>query len=272
MLYWINILAYLLSLVLSFVATPYILNMLIENKCVCLNYREESIPISVGLLFIIVQTITCSGISILGKIEIEKTMIYLVAFILIGLVGLLDDLVGDKKVKGFRGHIISLFKGKLTTGGLKASVGFLVSLIVSLSISKNIYEIVLNTLLIALFTNLINLFDLRPGRAGKVFIGISVVLLFTSKIKGLSIILFSLLGILTRYLPIDLKAKGMMGDIGSNSLGITLGIYCALTHTIHAKIIYLCLLIVIQLASEFISFSKLIEKNKILRFIDNLGR
>ena len=31
------------------------------------------------------------------------------------------------------------------------------------------------------------------------------------------------------YFPMDLKAKAMMGDVGSNILGITLGIYCTLS-------------------------------------------
>lgn len=271
--YKISILSFFISMILSIIGIPFLLNMLKDNNCLCINYKNEEIPSSMGLLFIIVQTITLSLMNLFIAEDLRHyVLIYLVAFILIGLVGLLDDLVGDKNVKGFKGHIKSLLKGKLTTGGLKASVGFLVALIISLYISNSIIETIINTLLISLFTNLINLFDLRPGRASKVFILVSIILLITSWYNDLSILLFSFFGILFRYLPIDLKANAMMGDIGSNSLGITLGAYCAITHDLKIKIIYLVVLIVVQMLSEFVSFSKIIEKNKFLRYIDNLGR
>ena len=37
-----------------------------------------------------------------------------------GLVGIYDDLIGDKEVKGLKGHFISFLKGNPTTGGIKA--------------------------------------------------------------------------------------------------------------------------------------------------------
>lgn len=271
-----NIISLIISGVVTAIGTPFIFNMLKENNCLCLNYRREEIPTSMGLIFIIVQTFT---VGLIGFIHREKLLdlfylpiLYLVGLIFIALVGLFDDLVGDKNIKGFKGHISSFFKGTLTSGGLKAGVGLLVSLFISIYISRSAIEIVVNTLIISLFTNLLNLFDLRPGRAGKVYILISIVLLLTSNMRELDFIMYSLFGILVIYLPMDLRAKAMMGDIGSNSLGLSLGVYCAITHGLIPKIIYLILLICIQIISEFISFSSIIEKNKFLRYIDNLGR
>jgi len=246
--------------------------MLKDNNCTCLNYKKEEIPTSMGLLFVIVQTFT---VGLMGFFITEFThyvLLYLVGLIFIALAGLFDDLVGDKFVKGFKGHIKSFFKGTLTSGGLKAGIGFLVSLIISIYISKNIVEVIINTLVISLFTNLLNLFDLRPGRAGKVFVLISINLLVTTSTSKFDFILYSFIGILIRYLPMDLKAKAMMGDIGSNALGISLGAYCAMTHDLKSKIIYLIVLVCIQVIAEFVSFSKIIEQNRLLRFFDNLGR
>ena len=271
-IYIINIISLLMSTIISFIGTPFIFNMLNDSNCLCLNYRKERIPSSMGLLFVIVQTITVILIGFYLKRDITKILLYLVGFILIGLIGLLDDLIGDEKVKGLKGHIKSFFKGRLTTGGLKAGIGFLVAVLISLYISKSIIEAILNILVISLFTNLINLFDLRPGRASKVFIIMSVILILTSENNYFNFILFSFFGILIRYLPIDLKAKCMMGDIGSNILGFTLGVYCVFTHSMNVKIIYLLILIIIQMIAEFISFSKIIEKNSFLRFLDKLGR
>lgn len=266
-----NIISLSISAVLTVIGTPFIYNMLKDNSCTCPNYKNEDIPTSMGLIYIIVQTFTVGLVGLLSG-ELYYSILYLVGLIFIGLVGLFDDLVGDKNVKGFRGHITSFFKGTLTSGGLKAGVGFLVALLISSYISKGVVEIILNTLIISLFTNFLNLFDLRPGRAGKVFIILVIILLITSNTGKFDFVLYSFLGILIRYLPMDLKAKSMMGDIGSNALGITIGIYCVMTHDFKIKVIYLIVLISIQLLSEFISFSKVIEKNKFLSFIDNLGR
>ena len=133
-------------------------------------------------------------------------------------------------------------------------------------------DIVVNTLIIALFTNLINLFDLRPGRSIKIFILLSIIMLFTSSIKEYNFIFYSFYGILVIYFPLDLKAKSMTGDVGSNVLGITLGIFCGLTHSLIVKSIYLFILIIIHIIAEKVSFSNIIEKNKVLKFMDDLGR
>ncbi len=111
----------------------------------------------------------------------------------------------------------------MTTGLLKAGMGFFYCFIYIHNFSKNILDIVINTLVISLFTNLINLFDLRPGRSIKVFLLMSIIMLLTSTIIEYNFILYSIYGILFIYFPIDLKAKAMMGDIGSNAIGITLG-------------------------------------------------
>lgn len=269
---YFNIIGFIVSLVLSYIGSPMIFNMLYESKTIGFNYKNEKIPICMGLLFIFVQSITIVVINILCKGEIKYTIHYLFAFILIGIAGLLDDLIGDENIKGFKGHIKSFFKGKLTTGGIKAGIGFFVALFLSLVISKSLTEIIVNTLIIALFTNLTNLFDLRPGRSIKVFLLISVILLLTSFISEYNFILYSFYGILIIYFPLDLKAKSMMGDIGSNTLGLTLGVFCAFTHTLSLKLIYLLLLIVTHILAEKISFSTIIENNKVLTYLDKMGR
>ena len=267
-----SILSFVISVVISYIGAPMIWNMLHKSNTFSSNYRNEDIPICMGLLFMFVQSISISIILLLIQDNVKYIISYLFAFTLIGLTGLLDDLIGDKNVKGFKGHIKSFFKGNLTTGGIKAGIGFFVALFIAVIISKNLIEIIVNTLIIALFTNLTNLFDLRPGRSIKVFILISIIMLFTSDIKGYNFLLYSFYGILVIYFPLDLKAKSMMGDVGSNVLGITLGVFCGFTHNLIVKFVYLFLLIFIHIMAEKISFSKIIEDNKVLNFIDNLGR
>lgn len=267
-----NIIVFLLSAFLSLIAIPLIYNMLLTNNCIELNYKKKQIPIGMGLVFVIVQTFIILMVVLYSKTEESYIFLYIISILIIGIVGIVDDLIGEKEVKGFKGHISSLIKMKLTTGGLKLVVGGIASIIVSLTISKNVIDFIINVLVVGLFTNLINLFDLRPGRAGKVFIFLSIILILTTSLSRYNYIIISLLGILLVYMPYDLKAESMMGDIGSNVLGMTLGIFCAGTQFIWIKVLYLVLLIIIHIVSEYLSLTEIIEKNRILCYIDKLGR
>lgn len=269
---YLNILVFLISIIATSISMPMVYGMLINSNCTSLNYNKEKIPISMGLVFVLIQTIIVFSVSTYTHKNIVINLTYILAMILIGLIGLIDDLVGENDVKGFKGHIRALFKGKLTTGGLKAIIGFIAATLISIIVSESYIDFMVNVILIALFTNIINLFDLRPGRAGKVFVFIAIILLITTRNSEASIILFSAIGIMTIYMKYDLKAKVMMGDIGSNTLGITLGAFCANTQPLNIKIIYLLILVALHLVSEFYSFSKIITKNKLLNYLDRLGR
>ena len=269
----INIIMFLISIIVTLFVGPFIFKMLLNNGSVALNYRGETIPVGMGLLFVLVQSILMFATTIY-LVDIDKGIIlsYVVSVILIGIIGLMDDFIGEEDIKGFKGHIKSLFKGRLTTGGLKAVVGLLIAIIFSASLSNNLIEMIVNVLLITLFTNIINLFDLRPGRSNKVFLSLSVILILTAKILDYNFIIYSSIGIILVYMRYDLKAKAMMGDVGSNTLGITLGTFCVLTQTFNIKLIYLTILIVLHIISEVSSFSKIIKNNKFLNYLDNIGR
>lgn len=267
-----SLIAFFTSLIGAALANPLLLGMLKDSGTTSLNYKKEEIPIAMGLLFVLVQSISLGILAIFMDSNFEFIFLYLFAISLMGLIGLLDDLTGDIGIKGFKGHVKAFFRGKLTSGGIKAGMGFLISLFVAIFISDNFIGIIINSLSIALFTNLINLFDLRPGRASKVFILISLLMLFTGRNQGYGFLLSSFYGILFVYLPLDLKAQAMMGDIGSNVLGMTLGIYCGLGHGRIGQAIYLIGLLLIHILAEKVSFSEIIARNKFLNYIDQLGR
>ena len=90
---------------------------------------------------------------------------------LIGFVGLLDDLVGETDIKGFKGHIKAFLK-EIDHRSFKAGMGFY-CFIYFYSFSNSLLDVVINTLIISLFTNLTNLFDLRPGRSIKYFVDVN---------------------------------------------------------------------------------------------------
>lgn len=152
-----NIKLFFISIGLSLMAIPLIHGLLINNNCTALNYKKQDIPIGMGLAFVLVQSIVILGFSLYKNSIDNFVLFYVISILIIGLIGIIDDLIGEKEVKGFKGHIASLLKLKLTTGGLKLIVGGSVALIISLAISENIFELIVNVFIISLFTNLINL-------------------------------------------------------------------------------------------------------------------
>ena len=264
---------FLLGLIGTYLMIPLFKNLLIESNCIRPNYKGEMIPVSMGIVFL--PMIIINGIIVafftIDAISMLCLFLFIFGMMAMFFAGIIDDTIGNRDVSGLKGHFKSLFKGKLTTGGFKALFGGFVGLIISVSISKNITDIIINTLIIALSTNLMNLFDLRPGRAIKVYlvIMISIFITLTGYIKILPLLI---LPNVLAYFNFDLKAKAMMGDAGSNVLGISIGILMAFGYTLNVRIGWLVFLVLIHLLTEKFSLTKIIEKNKVLNFIDRLGR
>ncbi|RKD34555.1 glycosyltransferase [Thermohalobacter berrensis] len=267
-----NILCLMIGMVFTYITIKKFYIMLKDNNCVAKNFENKKIPIGMGLVFVFNQTIITILLSIILKKNLIITFLYVITILFMGLIGFIDDIIGEKYIKGFKGHITYLLKGKLTTGGLKAITGFICATFVSILISKSFFDIGINILIIGLFTNIINLFDLRPGRASKAYILIMLSLLILSKYHFWDYILYITLGIILVYLPLDIKGKTMMGDIGSNTLGIGLGVFSVLSLSFKTKIFYLILLLTLHIISEVYSFTNIIKKNKLLNYLDNLGR
>ena len=252
---------------------PLFKSMLINGNVIRPNYKNEMIPVGMGIVFlpmIIINTIIIGYLTI-DTVALISLALFIFAMICMFFAGALDDLIGNRNVSGLKGHFKSLLKGELTTGGFKALFGGFVGLVVSVCISRNIVDIIVNTLVIALSTNLMNLFDLRPGRAIKAYlvIMIPIYITLTGYIKVLPLLI---LPNVLAYFNTDLKARGMMGDTGSNVLGISIGVLMAFGYGIKIRVAWLVFLVLMHLITEKFSLTKIIEKNRVLKFIDNLGR
>ena len=269
-LYAILILTGLLG---TYAIIPLFRSLLIESNVLRPNYKKDMIPVSMGIVFLpmlIINAIILAYFTTNFK-DMLHIFIFLFGLVSMFFAGILDDIIGNRDVSGLKGHFKSLLNGKLTTGGFKALFGGFIGLVISIAISKNIYDIVINTLIIALSTNLMNLLDLRPGRAIKGYLLISIVLLFTlgEYTRNLLLLIFPN-GI--AYFNQDLKGKAMMCDTGSNVLGISIGILFVMGYSLKVRLIWLAFLIFIHILTEKYSLTKIIENNKFLNFIDKLGR
>jgi UDP-N-acetylmuramyl pentapeptide phosphotransferase/UDP-N-acetylglucosamine-1-phosphate transferase len=261
---------FLIGFLGTLLITPYFKSLLIESNIVRKNYRQDLIPVCAGIILIPMLIINSSILRYFYKSN--EVYIYLFGIMSMAFIGILDDLIGNRDVSGLKGHFKSLLNGKLTTGGFKALFGGFVALLISVSISSNIIDIVVNTLLIALSTNLMNLLDLRPGRAIKGYLFISLILLFAVSRYYDKLIIVLLMSNVAAYFKDDLKANSMMGDTGSNVLGIATGIIIAYNFSFVVRLCVLILLILIHVITEKYSLTKIIENNKILNYIDMLGR
>jgi hypothetical protein len=246
--------------------------------------------------------------------------------------GLADDVFGGSDDKGFAGHVAALRSGRLTTGMLKlVGIGVL-AFVTSTSIASTIDAAdpavaastgwvhaafvavtwIAATLVIALCANLINLTDVRPGRAMKSFVPLAVagVALCTwgfwtslqkavasttaaSSIAGTAgltgglpagaeawvwgigsvvCMLLLVLGPVFVSWGYDLGERAMLGDAGANAMGALAGYLLARSAPLWLLGVMAVVLLALNLASERVSFTSVIERVPVLAWLDGLGR
>jgi hypothetical protein len=207
--------------------------------------------------------------------------------------GVLDDLRGSGKRRGLRGHLGALAHGEVTTGTVKlaglAATGLAAALLDGarsdggrpgglLSDRAAPVDVAVNSGLIAGGANLLNLFDLRPGRAAKVAL-LSAALIAAGGATGRDRERLAALaavaapaGAVLALLPEDLGERAMLGDAGANALGALLGAAAARSLPRPARIGALGAVAVLTVASERISFTRVIAATPPLHWLDMLGR
>lgn len=267
----IDLLAATFSLLLALHLLPRVTTMLIAGGMKRANYLGEQIPLACG---IVIPLASLPGLIIWQAImrHMNATTL-LLALVTTGMaaVGLLDDVVGDGKQRGLFGHWRAYVRGTLTTGGCKVILGVSIALLISLYINAaHITNILVSSALVALSANTINLFDLRPGRALKVFcFSYVLIAVAAGTIGGPFLIVFASALALA---PADLHAHIMMGDTGANALGGMLGLFMVCNLSMAGRWQALILLILLHVAAERWSFSKLIDAVPMLAWLDKLGR
>ena len=271
--YFMTIMLFCIGIAITLLSIPMISKMLENSGMIRENYRGDMIPVGLGLVFIPTLVIN-SIILIYSNIVPEKIiMIYMLLFasIAMSFVGIIDDSLGNRGVTGLIGHFKALFKGSLTTGAFKALLGGFVGLTLAVTLSKSIPNIIVATLVVALSTNMMNLFDLRPGRAIKVYTLLAIII-FIASAKFQREVMMLILPAVLAYFYFDLRALTMMGDAGSNVLGVSLGVFIVSSFGLAVQVVCLILLVLIHILTEKFSLTKIIENNKFLDYVDKLGR
>jgi UDP-N-acetylmuramyl pentapeptide phosphotransferase/UDP-N-acetylglucosamine-1-phosphate transferase len=198
-----------------------------------------------------------------------------------GAVGWYDDVVGGRpehQAKGFRGHLAALRDGRVTSGLVKVAGVGLAGLAAAALVEagsgerrgglRSAVNVALGAGVIAGTANLVNLLDLRPGRALK-----AGTVAATAMIAGpAGGIVAGPVGAAIAVLPADLAEEVMLGDAGANAYGALIGLAVATRTGPWRRAAILAGLGALTATSEKVSFTKVIEATPVLREIDALGR
>ena len=187
-----------------------------------------------------------------------------------GALGAYDDLAGSGASRGLKGHLGALAKGEVTTGAVKVLGIGVAGLAAGALVQRRPLDKLLAGVVIAASANVLNLFDLRPGRAIKVgLISGMPAVVRSGAAGGLTT---GALGASAALLPDDLRERSMLGDAGANALGAVLGVAAAASSRRAGLLVRAAALIGLTLASEKVSFTKVIAATPALNALDMLGR
>lgn len=263
---------FVIAWILSYILTPKTLDMLKRGGLMKHNYLGVLIPNGAGIVFPAVLALTYAFLAAFSYLT-QDAYIYLGLISLVSFAGFVDDVAGNRERRGFLGHFSYLVQQKeFTTGIWKAGIGGIAAFLAAALYSFSWWNIMINTLLVALTINIFNLFDVCPGRSIKVFFLASLGIIVFIPSYTAHILIYPVAGILAAFAVYDLKGQTMMGDTGSNLIGLAVGLAVMAGGNILTRMVMVIFLILLHLAAERYSFSQVINNNRILLSLDRLGR
>ncbi len=246
------------------------------------NHRGEPVSLLEGPALVLGAT---AAVLVAPGTSTRLRLAGAVALLGAGAVGLADDLSGSAAAKGLRGHLAALRSGEVTTGVVKVAgigaTGLAAAALLrggqgpadaepgAAPAPAGLLDVVLGGALVAGTANLVNLFDLRPGRAVKVALALAPLVSGAGSAAGLAA---AAAGSGGAVLPADLAERAMLGDCGANALGALLGTAAVAGRSRRTRAVLLTGVVALTLASEKVSFTKVIESTAGLRRLDALGR
>lgn len=216
------------------------------------NYRDAAVSLVGGLVCVAV---------LLGGLGVAGEWPAFAAVALCGGVGVYDDLRGSPAARGLRGHLGALRRGHLTSGSVKVVVVGIAGVVAAVWLHGVSLRALVSTVVVAGVANLLNLLDLRPGRALKVAL-----------LCALPVAAWVVVGVAAGLLPWDLRERVMLGDGGANALGAALGVAVASSAPFVVAVVVAAVVVTLTLVSERVSFTRVIERTPPLRWADRLGR
>jgi UDP-GlcNAc:undecaprenyl-phosphate GlcNAc-1-phosphate transferase len=214
------------------------------------------------------------GLAVAPGLPVRTRAAALLAGSAAGVLGGYDDLVGDGSAKGLRGHLAAMRQGQLTTGGVKL-LGIGAACAVAGATARPRHDRLLDRALagvvVAGTANLVNLLDLRPGRAAKVLLLLGGPGVLSG--GGFGAAVAAPTGAAAAMMGPDLAEEAMLGDAGANALGAMVGVALAAAAPSRRSLVGAAVVVTAaNLASERFSFSRVIAVTPGLSHLDRWGR
>jgi UDP-N-acetylmuramyl pentapeptide phosphotransferase/UDP-N-acetylglucosamine-1-phosphate transferase len=244
------------------------------------NYRGHELATAGGIVIVLAVLVVEGARTALAEFGVGEELsdsllrsMVLFACFAFAFLGLIDDLLGTEADRGFRGHLYALAHGRLTTGAMKLFGGGVVAIVLTAAPGEvSGRRLLADAALVALAANLGNLLDRAPGRTIKFGILAYVPIALVAGTSPVGLALALVVGATVGLLPADLGERLMLGDTGANLLGAVLGLAVVLEASRPVRTVVLVALILLNLASERVSFSAVIDRTPGLRQFDRLGR
>lgn len=244
------------------------------------NYRGRELATAGGLVIVLSVLVVEAGRTALAEFGVGEELsdsllrsVVLFACFAFALLGLMDDLLGTEGDRGFRGHLRALRHGRMTTGAVKLFGGGVVAIVLTAAPGEvSGRRLLADAALVALAANLGNLLDRAPGRTIKAGLIAYVPIAMAAGTGPVGLALAPVVGAAAGLLPADLGERLMLGDTGANLLGAVLGLAVVLETDRPVRTVVLVGLVLLNLASERVSFTKVIDATPGLRHLDRLGR
>jgi UDP-GlcNAc:undecaprenyl-phosphate GlcNAc-1-phosphate transferase len=241
-----------------------------------LNYAGRPVPVVLGMGFslgvVAGAYVSATGVAwgVADPAPIAVAMATGLMIVVLTLVGALDDRFGDG-ARGLGGHLGSLARGRPTTGILKLVVGVAAAVVLALDLADDPVRIVGIAVLVALCTNVWNALDVIPGRALKWALVVLAPVLALAWSRPSAPVIAATLGAALGVLAFDLRERAMLGDAGSNPLGFLVGLGLAVVLPTPALLVAAGLALLLQVAAETVTISRLIAAVPPFRWFDTLG-
>ena len=242
------------------------------------NYRGTSLPVVLGAAVtagvLVTVPLTLAGLTAVGLVDDDRfALAVLVSVSLVFLAGLSDDL-RPARTKGLVRQLGALGRGEVTSGVVKlvlivAAACWFVAIVRP---SGGFLRAVLGVAVMAGCANLWNLLDIRPGRSLKYFLPAAAALVAAAWETPFALLGVVAIGGAVAVLPYDLRERAMLGDAGSNVLGLIVGMGLFVTLGAAGLALALVVLLLLHVVAETVTLSRVIETAPPLWWYERLGR
>jgi UDP-N-acetylmuramyl pentapeptide phosphotransferase/UDP-N-acetylglucosamine-1-phosphate transferase len=249
------------------------------------NYRSHYLPTGVGIVMALAVAVVEGGRALaaaagVGDVQgpgVARTVM-LAGVFGFGALGFVDDVLGGDAERGWKAHLRALVAGRLSAGGIKLFGGGVLALMLASATGSTasggggVLRLAADGALVALAANLANAFDRAPGRTIKVSLVAWAALSVAAGGGAAAVALAPVMGAALGLLPEDLNERLMLGDAGANALGAALGLGALLALGPGTRLVVTGVLLVLNVAADLISFTKVIRNTTALDRLDKLGR